>query len=237
VFVRRSPTQDSSGTEHIGVILRRLYSGNATGFTELPKPPYDSPLEEIFSEHCFKHLAPSVSVNKQVEVKSTHGLFRLDFLLSVADRRIAVECDGKDFHDGLKDELRDAIILGEGCCNTIYHFRGRDLVYYPHDCVWLMSILDRDLFSERGHIHLDHLRSLVIGLTPDAVEKNETFMFNIDPPSRYLHVFRRSAILAARNPSLNYFWKSLYEFACEHPGVGLDELIEIETESWRKEIT
>ena len=223
--------RDTQGFEHIRSIISRVLSHEATGF-DLPEPPFDSPIETAFADSCFKFLSPTVYVGKQVEVSTTHGIFRLDFLLSVNDRKIAIECDGKDFHEGLRDELRDAILLGENCCDTIYHFRGHDLVYYPYDCIWLMSILDNDLFSQRGIIQLERLHDLHSEVKNEDTEKRESFTFDIDPPSRFFWAFRRGTQLVLNNPTVRYHWKKLYEFACEHPCANLDELLEIRWSSY-----
>jgi hypothetical protein len=214
--------RDTQGFEHIRTIISRMLGQELTS-SDLPEPPFDSPIETAFADSCFKFLSPNVHVRKQVEASTTHGIFRLDFLMSVNDKEIAIECDGKDFHEGLRDELRDAILLGGGNCTTIYHFRGSDLVFYPHDCVWLVSVLDKDLFSQRGHIQLRQLRCLTFDIRAEDAEKNESF-FNIDPPSRFFWAFRRSVQLASKNPTLNYHWKTLYKFACERPSSSLDEL-------------
>ena len=222
--------RDTEGFEHIRTIISRMLGQEPTG-PDLPEPPFDSPIETAFADSCFKFLSPDVYVGKQVEASTSHGVFRLDFLMSVNDKKIAIECDGKDFHEGLRDELRDAILLAEGNCETIYHFRGSDLVYHPYDCIWLMSVLDKDLFSERGHIQLDHLRCLTFDVRDESAETNESFFFDINPPTKFFWAFRRSVHLAFKNPTLNYHWKALYRFACEYPTASLDELRDIRVSS------
>ncbi len=220
------------GFEHISDILPRILRQVPTACDNLPNPPFDSPIETVFAESCFKFLSPTANVGKQIEVSTTHGKFRLDFLVSVNDRTIAVECDGKDFHEGLHDELRDAILLGEGYCDTVYHFRGCDLVYYPYDCIWLMSVLDDGLFTQRGHLQLGKLRFLALNISKEDIETKESFVLNIDPPARFLWVFRRSVYLTLKNPSLKYHWKVLYEFACKYPHASLDKLFNLRVSSW-----
>ena len=48
--------------------------------------------------------------------------FFLDFANPVA--RVAIECDGREFHDSVKDGRRDAILEAEGW--TVYRLTGRD---------------------------------------------------------------------------------------------------------------
>lgn len=198
-------------------------------------PPYDSPVEQIFAETCFKHLSSKVRAEKQKEVVTKHGRFFLDFLLPLENERIGVECDGKEFHERLRDELRDAIILGEGWCHTIYRFRGNDLNYYSEDCIWLMSLLDPKLFSPRGHIHLERLHHLEFKI--DDRSENFLQMVNdnrIDSEGHPYHfwAFRRSVHLLSLPNPLRYHWKVLYEFACKHKRTSIDDLLEIKRAEW-----
>jgi hypothetical protein len=218
--------RDVPGFEHISVILSRMLKQEPVS-CELPEEPFDSPIEAAFAESCFKFLSPAVHVQQQRKVSTTHGSFRLDFLMLVKGRKIAVECDGKDFHEGLRDELRDAILLGEGKCETIYHFRGCDLVYHPYDCVWLMSVLDKDLFSQRGHIQLNQLRCLPLDLRYEDIEQDESFHCYSGLPSSSFWAFRRSKNLVENNPKLNYHWIALYKFSLRYPEASLDKLLNI----------
>jgi len=226
--------QDKS-PEHINDILFRLLNRrNEDIVKKLAIPPYDSPIEDVFAEHCFKYLSDDVSVEKQVEVKTKHGIFRADFKLKNSTKRIAIECDGKEFHEMLKDELRDSILLGENHYDTIYHFRGCDLVYYPYDCVWLILALDDGFINKGGHLHLVKLRDASFEVSNEKKNTEESFMFNIDPPKVIFWAFRRSIELVNRNPRMRYFWQSLYQFACEYPNASLDKLLEIKQAIWAK---
>lgn len=222
----------TEGLEHISKILARVLS-EGPAVEERPEPPYDSPIEAIFASHCLKHLHSSVHVAKQVEFVTKHGSFIVDFCASVGERLIAIECDGKDFHEGLRDELRDSILLGEGCCDTIYHFRGCDIVYWPDDCVWLMSILDPGLFSERGLVHLERLHCLEIDGSRELANR-ESFACQIrkGPDTYPFWAFRRSVKMISDFPHLRYHWKDLYDFACEHPTTSLDTLLRIRMSRW-----
>lgn len=210
---------------HISEILRKVLVNDTCPKDEFPNPPFDSPIEQIFAESCFKYFSHDVQVDKQVEIRSKHGIFRLDFLIQKDSKRIAIECDGKDFHDTLKDEIRDSILLGENHCDIVYHFRGSDLVYYPLDCIWLITVLDEYLFNERGLIQLQRLRSYKGMIDKDSIEKNEDFCLSINPPN-FIWIFRISTELPMKNPSLNYHWVHLYKFCCNYPSLSLDELFE-----------
>lgn len=220
--------EDTKELKHIREIIPRLFSeAYIAELEKQPKPPYDSPLEEIFAEHCLKYLSPSVHAEKQLEVQTKHGVLRVDFRLSSSNRRVAIECDGKDFHNMYRDELRDAILIGEKHFDTVYHFRGCDLVYYPYDCIWLMSVLDKELFNKRSHLQLNKLSKLTFEINDQKAEEEESFLCNINPPNLFFWAFRRTDDTVHKSHTLNYFWKTLYRFACKYPRSSLDELLAI----------
>lgn len=121
-------------------------------------PPYDSPIEDIFAHNYVKYSNEDGSMEAQVPVQTLCGRFILDFVLSTPDgTRIAVECDGQEFHEFCRDEWRDAMILGEGHVNAIYRIRGADLVHNIASVLYVMSVLDPLLFSNGG---ITNLRTL-----------------------------------------------------------------------------
>jgi hypothetical protein len=124
-------------------------------------PPYDSPIEEILAWGLSKHLVEGATLDKQVEVGSRFARFRIDLVASTpAGDRVGFECDGKDFHtDRLRDECRDALILGTQSVSAIYRFRGQDLVYHENDCLYFIANKDPRLFSARALRNLELLAS------------------------------------------------------------------------------
>jgi len=46
-------------------------------------PPYESPLEDCFAWALSKYLRPGTNLQKQVEVKTICGDFRVDFVATV----------------------------------------------------------------------------------------------------------------------------------------------------------
>ena len=190
----------------------------------------DSPIEEIFARECPKYLDSGVSFDCQVEVGTKHERFRVDFVL---EETIAVECDGRDFHNPFRDEFRDAILLGEGRFPTIYHFRGRDITYYPEDCLWLISLEYPVLFSERGRHQLNCLHELDI---VPYLSQGEAVILR-DPTNDYRRawVFHRNI---QQKSSLNPYWpywRGLSEFASQHPHVCLDRLLALWERRFEKE--
>lgn len=178
---------------------------------------YESPIERIFGETCPKYLDnDNMRFDRQVEVNTQHGQVRLDFLLSRGTDKIAVECDGRDFHNAARDEMRDAILLGEGHITTIYHFRGCDLWHYTEDCLWVISREDPSLFTPRGRLHLARLHKL--DLIPPTTSESYTLWHPAGPDHGWVWIFRRN------NNQQRKFWRNLYELACLHPTASLDDL-------------
>ena len=123
-------------------------------------PPYESLLEDAFAWGLSKVLSPGTILEKQVEVKTICGDFRLDFVATaVAGRQVAYECDGAEFHEQQRDEWRDAMILGANAVDSIIRLRGSDLTYHLDDVLWLLSKWDPDMFSDRSQKILFQLAS------------------------------------------------------------------------------
>lgn len=190
-------------------------------------PPYDSPIEEIFAYDAIKRLSRGIDFEVQVVTPTPWGNFRLDFLLTTPDgKKIAVECDGHDFHDEWRDEWRDAAILGHTEIDVIYRFRGSDLFHRSNECLYLMSLLNPELFSERGLINLENLVS------------NHLKEVELDP-LRDRHVVtgkdRDTYSITRRLRSLPHprdqYWPELYTFAQSYGPGSLDEVKEAFTAS------
>jgi hypothetical protein len=85
----------------------------------------------------------------------------LDFVATPhGGRRVAVECDEKEFHDESRDEWRDAMILGAIGLAAIYRFPGGALHYHTEDCLYLLSRWEPGIFNERGRTKLERLATL-----------------------------------------------------------------------------
>jgi hypothetical protein len=139
-----------------GYPMRMLQSSLVGPFFD---PPFDSPIEELFALNAVKYLAEDASFEKQVEVPTDYGTYRLDFFVERAGQRLAIECDGREFHNEDRDQWRDALIMGTGRVDVIYRLRGCDLVYHVEDLLYLMSQADPHFFSERGRTNLPKIAS------------------------------------------------------------------------------
>lgn len=189
-------------------------------------PPYDSPIEDLFAYNAVKYLADDVELMPQVSIQTICGRFVLDFLLqSPSAGRVAVECDGKEFHEESRDEWRDAMILGGGLVDAIYRLRGCDIHFHIEDLLYLMSRHDPTLMSERGITNLDLLA------TPEAksfqsgeraVDIHSFHYHSVDDEqgSLRMEVRRTSVPLGQRR-----FWQAAYAYAKSIGGGDLDEVI------------
>ncbi len=111
----------------------------------------ESPIEEDFL-HCFyKVKAEEVSIKGQEACQTRLGKFRMDFVITTGNRRIAIECDGKDYHDEKRDGLRDEAILETGFVDTIYRVPGRSLWFFTNDVLDLLRVVEPSLFDKRGN--------------------------------------------------------------------------------------
>ena len=145
-----------------------------SSFNSLPTGPFDSPAEERFLHHLTKALAADASYDDHVPVDTLCGPFVIDYVVSVATRRVGFEIDGREFHDAERDVWRDAAILASGVVDAMIHIRASDLYRYPYDTLCLISRAEGALFSERG-------RSVLERLAHRAVRRIE-----VDPNGEYL---------------------------------------------------
>jgi len=89
---------------------------------------YESPAEECLGERLRSAINPTASYQTQVWVETTVSRFRLDIVLvDKTGRRIAVEVDGKEFHEPVRDHWRTVFIMGEGLADVVYRVPASDL--------------------------------------------------------------------------------------------------------------
>lgn len=187
-------------------------------------PPYNSPIEDAFAYHFSKYANEEVRLDRQVSVQTICGLFVLDFVAQAPSIGcVAIECDGKDFHNESRDEWRNAMILGTNSVNAIYRIRGSDITYHINDILYALSRLEPGIASTRGEINLSTLASQeakAASLTQD----NELYRLNYreegESGSLRLEVRRQRIPLGQRR-----FWQTAYQYALSVGGGNLDEII------------
>ena len=191
----------------------------------------ESPLEELFIEKLEKYLSPKTEIIPQFEIETIAGKFRLDFLLTIDNKKIAFECDGANFHDEWKDEWRDALILGTRQIDIIYRFRGKDLHTFLDDCIYLIYYYDKDLFNDRypliaHQLISDDLKRQVVEKQFSNHERNCVYYKITNEDEEYLGWML--LVMERRNKDYKYgHWNVLFEIARKNPGQNLQQLMEI----------
>lgn len=85
-----------------------------------------TPIEKIFKD---KLIERNISFKPQVKL----GRFYVDFLLEINNSNIIVECDGREYHDKVKDNNRDKELKKEGY--KIYRFSGSRIFNNCDKCI------------------------------------------------------------------------------------------------------
>lgn len=99
--------------EHIRDVLQRIPA--------ILLGRYESPAEECLGERLRAAINAQTNLQTQVWVDTVGGRFRLDFLLiDNVGRRIAVEVDGKEFHEPVRDHWRTVFVIGEKQADVVY---------------------------------------------------------------------------------------------------------------------
>lgn len=194
------------------------------------KWPFESPIEEALFFGIYQHLAHEfVTVETQRTFRTAVGNFRVDILLTLdGSYRIAIECDGRYFHNELSDQFRDSALLIEESVNEVIRFRGRDIVFHPKDCAAILAELIPLAFSERGRAVC---RSVCSEKTRDALEavaptrRTVVVCFN-SPDDRHL----RDTVFVSRNTNdikNSFAWRERYEFAKQHAGLPVAQIAKL----------
>jgi hypothetical protein len=186
------------------------------------KPPYDSPIEDIFAYNVVKYLMSDVELIPQYEVSTSRATFRLDFVLKNAlGEKIAVECDGKEYHSYINDEWRDALILGESDIGEIFRFCGEDICFYLPVCLFSILKHHRFLFSQQGKINIitlaeninteiEYIYSANHGFENDCIEFCcRNLLYDDERAVRNTTIIRRVK-------KSSQYWMQLYKFAKEN---------------------
>jgi very-short-patch-repair endonuclease len=115
----------------------------------------ESPIEERLLNHIEKYIRGGIEIHPQYAVQTISGDFRIDFVLSSANRKIAIECDGIEFHtkndDDWYDEWRDVLILFQSEVDTIYRVKGKDIFLNIIDIVYFIGEQEQEIFKVDTH--------------------------------------------------------------------------------------
>ncbi|MBD6981802.1 MULTISPECIES: hypothetical protein [Vibrio] len=188
-------------------------------------PPYDSPIEDTFAKFASKYLKQELEMDSQVVVKTICGTFRLDFVVTDGKgRKTAIECDGKEFHEGSRDEWRDAMILGSTDIEEIYRIRGSEINFSIEDVFYILSIWSPWLFDERQAYNMGCIATEELTKS-SPLPTDSTFSLNyIDDNNQMscFYIVKRHKNIPKGN---RQFWQKAFEYAQHVGGGDLDDVI------------
>ena len=182
---------------------------------------FESPIEELFWRALEPRIATGVSARTQVDAPTSWGRFRLDFVLERGPERVAVECDGAEFHRTGRDEWRDAAILGSGLATSVIRFPGWAITHHPEDCLYFLAMHQPEFFSERGLHFVERMASsdfkeLMASRGDDGMLVPVAYR----DVERFMGLFVRATTKVERQ-----FWRVLHGILLKHPGTPLDTVI------------
>jgi heat shock protein HspQ len=113
----------------------------------------ESPIEHTFLNHIIKFLDDNTDVIVQYSVNTISGVFRVDVVLKNANKVIAIECDGEEFHSKEEnkyyDEWRDALIIIQKKVDVIYRIKGKDINHNIYALIYIIYQFDPTFFNEK----------------------------------------------------------------------------------------
>lgn len=157
-------------------------------------PPYAGTLHDEFAWHLVKYLREDAVLRAEVPVEAPGARFELDFVVEAPGRRVAFEIGGgRDARDAQRHFARDASVMDAGAVDALYRLRGSDLFHRIEDVLFLASLWDAALFSERGRINLRTLASpeaRLLDVRPEQPAAVVTYALDpaaeADAPERHL---------------------------------------------------
>lgn len=182
-------------------------------------PPHESPIETELARVLAKYIDDDAAFYKQVPVNTTHGDFRLDFLVENDAGLYAFEADGREFHDYSRDMFRDSIILDHTDVTAVFRISGRDVNFLLEEALFVVSRIEPRIFSARGRANLEVLASRRIDVESVSIG------------SEFAHAFPKE--LGNPLPKVGYLsklghnpiWRRLAAYARLHPTSRADELV------------
>ncbi len=169
----------------------------------------ESPIERLFLQEIIKYLEVGTEIQQQIEYETKIGNFRIDFLIRKGKVEYAVELDGKDYHKPEIDRWRDAFLLGENKFKSMIRIKGKDITYSLNECLYLLSKIFPETFSQRGKVNLSTLieyenkREIDENIENNIFKSIDTFYL---PKVEFENDERKSY------PSIEIIYKNHYDF-------------------------
>jgi|SRR6185437_9571179 hypothetical protein len=131
---------------------------------------YESPAEECLGERLRPGMCPRATFQTQVWVNTDAGQFRLDILLTdPAGRRIAIEVDGKNFHDARLDHWRTIFILAAKQADVLYRVAASRLKNDLGDVLADLAFMEPKCFNQQVLAQWRSVKkSYICSFGPDA---------------------------------------------------------------------
>lgn len=181
--------------------------------------PYESPIEQYLFTKLRSHLLPTVAFTPQVSYGTQCGVFRVDGVLVFEQQKIALECDGAEYHDSYRDEWRDAILLGENHVNAVLRFGGSNIIDVPLVCLSDISRWYSEFFWDRALSMLAAARNEV-----EFQFENEDYSYGTYTLNGSERCFGSSRRFQSERREM---WRGYYKFAQRNPGKSLDRIVEL----------
>ena len=190
----------------------------------------ESPIERIFLSEIVKYLEVGTQIGQQIEYSTKIGNFRVDFLIKKGELEYVIELDGKEFHKEENDIWRDSFLLGERKVKTIIRIKGKDITYNINECLYFLSQVFPESFSQRGKLNLG---TLIEPKNKNTIDENikenlfdcidkfylEKVEFDLDEIKRY-----PSIEISIKDSTKFKYWKKLYHFALKNKIYDIVEL-------------
>lgn len=184
----------------------------------------ESEIEEIFYSEICKVISNEIRFEPQFEIPTICGKFRIDFYFELKGKRIGIECDGKEFHKGSRDEFRDAILLGDNHIDEIFRFKGKDVFYHIHKSIYMIFFLHPEFLSERGQLNLSNRLGFE---SKELIKKafDEITVEYVTVPILIDEIQENHIELRWKRRIEKLFWEKHYNFIKRKGGGDLDNLI------------
>ena len=198
-------------------------------FDAVVGPEPESPLAVFLERVLELHIADTTTLIREFECPTSWATFRIDLVAQTPTHRIGFECDGKDFHDSYRDEVRDSLILGSGCVDTIYRLPGDQVNFAIHDLLYIVSLYDPAIFTDRG-------RKVLLSQACDSVREHipdgyggsifGTRSERGDPRIALTPLRLRLSRHSRQIPSsMSPFWQTIYQHALQYPHLRFTEYL------------
>jgi len=139
-----------------------------------------TPIEQIMNDAL---IDKNITFQPQVKI----GRFLVDFLVDIGNKKIIVECDGRDFHNPFHDKERDKELKLQGY--HIIHFTGSEIYINIESCIEKIQntvtrnsnqsfVIDNNLDQSQKKA-LNHLTGPIRVLAPAGSGKTKTLINRI----------------------------------------------------------